>query len=104
MAVRKDRICHPDGAEILFWFWFYKYAAPTALGTEVAERRRKLASYEVAGSAPAIFMRPERTMDFRRPFWTDFVLDGEPDTLCLANFRLARWNERRRQRQFGLDV
>jgi hypothetical protein len=43
MAVRKDRICRPDGvprrnwmeagAEILFWFWFYKDAAPTALGT-----------------------------------------------------------------------
>jgi hypothetical protein len=32
MAVRKDRICRPDGAEILFWFWFYKDAAPTALG------------------------------------------------------------------------
>ncbi len=49
-------------------------------------------------------MRPERTMDFRRPFWTDFVLGGEPDTLCLANFRLSRWDERRRQLQFGLDV
>ena len=49
-------------------------------------------------------MRPERTMDFRRPFRTDFVLDDEPDTLCLANFRLSRWDERRCQRQFGLDV
>jgi S1-C subfamily serine protease len=58
----------------------------------------------VAGDAPAIFMRPERTMDFRRPFRTDFVLDGEPDTLCLANFRLSRWDERRCQLQFGLDV
>jgi hypothetical protein len=36
-----QRRCRPDGlprrnwmkagAEILFWFWFYKYAAPTAL-------------------------------------------------------------------------
>ena len=42
-------------------------------------------------------------MDFRRPFWTDFVLDGEPDTLCLANFRLSRWDERRRQNHFAMD-
>jgi hypothetical protein len=55
----------------------------------------KLASYEVAGDAFARFVRAERTMDFRRPFWTDFVLDGEPDTLCLANFRLSIWDERR---------
>ena len=27
-----------------------------------------------------------------------------PDTLCLANFRLSRWDERRCQMQFGLDV
>jgi hypothetical protein len=39
LAVRKNRICRPDGAEILFWFWFYKYAAPTALGDE---RRAKI--------------------------------------------------------------
>jgi hypothetical protein len=26
-------ICRPDGAEILFGLWFYKDAAPTALGT-----------------------------------------------------------------------
>jgi hypothetical protein len=32
----------------------------------------KLASYEVAGDAPAMFVRPEGTMDFRRPFRTDF--------------------------------
>ena len=24
-------ICRPDGAEIMFGLWFYKYAAPTAL-------------------------------------------------------------------------
>jgi hypothetical protein len=36
----------------------------------VAERRWKSASYEVAGNAPAIITRPERTMDFRRPFRT----------------------------------
>jgi hypothetical protein len=39
VAVRKDRICRPDGAEILFLFWFHKYAAPTALGDE---RRAKI--------------------------------------------------------------
>jgi hypothetical protein len=26
------------GAEILFWFWFYKYAAPTALGTNAVPK------------------------------------------------------------------
>jgi hypothetical protein len=31
-------ICRPDGAEILFWFWFYKYAAPTALGTNAVPK------------------------------------------------------------------
>ncbi len=25
----------PDGAKILFWFWFYKYTAPTALKCEM---------------------------------------------------------------------
>jgi hypothetical protein len=27
---------------------------------------------------------------------TDFDLNGEPDTACLANFRLSRWDERGR--------
>jgi hypothetical protein len=31
-------ICRPDGAEILFWFWFYKDAAPTALGTNAVPK------------------------------------------------------------------
>ena len=30
-------------------------------------------------------------------------MDGEPDTLCLANFRLSRWDERRRQNHFAMD-
>jgi hypothetical protein len=33
----------------------------------------KLASYEVAGNVFAMFVRPEGTMDFRRPFRTDFI-------------------------------
>jgi len=33
-----QRRCRPDGAEILFWFWFYKYAAPTALGTNAVPK------------------------------------------------------------------
>ena len=48
---------------------------------------RKLASYEVAGNAPANFPRPEGTLDFHRPLGTDSVLGGEPDTSCLANFQ-----------------
>ena len=52
---------------------------------------------------PRFFCTVE-TMGFRRPFRTDFVLDGEPDSLCLANFRLSRWDERRCQMQFGLKV
>jgi hypothetical protein len=45
-------------------------------------------------------LRPEGTMEMnigllRRPFRTDFVLDGEPGTLCRANFRLSLWDERR---------
>jgi len=45
-----QRSCRPDGlprrnwmkagAEILFWFGFYKYAAPTALGTARRRKRR----------------------------------------------------------------
>jgi hypothetical protein len=27
-----------------------------------------------------------------------------PDTLCLANFRLSRWDERRPQNYFAMDV
>jgi hypothetical protein len=41
----------------------------------VAQRRRKLASYEVAGNAPNQFMRPERTPDFHRPAGTFFILE-----------------------------
>jgi hypothetical protein len=48
----------------------------------VAQRRRKLASYEVAGDAFDKFICPERTVDFRRPFRTDFVLDMN-QTLCV---------------------
>jgi len=43
-----QRRCRPDGlprrnwmkagAEILFWFWFYQYAAPTALGTNAVPK------------------------------------------------------------------
>jgi hypothetical protein len=47
---------------------------PTGLGNfwfgflfNVAKRRWKLASYEVAGNAPARFIRPERTMDSAVP-------------------------------------
>ncbi len=94
----------PAGLNFYFGFGSTKMPRRRRWGREVAERRRKLASYEVAGNAFARFARPERTMDFRRPFWTDFVLGGEPDTLCLANFRLSRWDERRCQLQFGLDV
>jgi hypothetical protein len=46
VAVRKDRICRPDGAEILFWFWFYKYAAPTALGTGALRAHFRLARWD----------------------------------------------------------
>lgn len=42
-------------------------------------------------------------MDFRRPFGTDLVLDGEPDAVCLANFRLSRGDERHRQNHFAMD-
>ena len=35
--------------------------------------QRKLAGYEVTGNAADKFVRPERTMDFRRPFRTDFA-------------------------------
>jgi hypothetical protein len=94
----------PTGLNFYFDFGSTNMPRRRRWGREVAERRWKLASYGVAGNAPAIFMRPERTMDFRRPFWTDFVLDGEPDTLCLANFRLSRWDERRRQNHFGRFV
>ena len=48
-------------AEFAAWIW------PTRSGAW------KLASYEVAGNVSAIWVRPERTMDFRCPFRTDFV-------------------------------
>jgi superfamily II DNA or RNA helicase len=57
-----------------------------AIGSREATPR-KLASYEVAGDAPANFLRPEGTPDFHRPVRTDSVLDGEPDTACLANIQ-----------------
>jgi hypothetical protein len=25
-------ICRPDGAEFIFWLWFYKYVAPDGAG------------------------------------------------------------------------
>ena len=63
----------------------------------------KLASYEVAGRASRKFARPERTMD-------SAVLSGrislgqEPDTLCLANFRLSRWDEKSRLSRGRLEL
>jgi hypothetical protein len=33
----------------------------------------------------------------------EIYLAGRPDTLCLANFQLSRWDERRCQMQFGMD-
>ena len=46
-----------------------------ARGAKAAKSRSdawKLASYEVAGNVSDKFGRPERTLDFRRPFRTDF--------------------------------
>ncbi len=31
--------------------------------------------------------------DIHRPARTEYVLDGEPGTLCRANFRLSLWDE-----------
>jgi hypothetical protein len=51
--------------------------APPALESrEVAERRRILASYEVAGNISVMFVRPEWTMDWARVasgLWPDAV-------------------------------
>jgi hypothetical protein len=69
----------------------------------VAKRRRKLASYEVAGNRiQRIASRKGRwkcsneiaAECFRRPFRTDYLSIAIPDTPCLANFRLSRWDER----------
>ena len=65
--------------------WVAENIAQT-IGSRGATDRR-LASHEVAGNAPANFPRPEGTPDFHRPVRTDFVLGGEPDTACLANFQ-----------------
>jgi len=37
----------PDGAEIMFGLWFYKYAAPTALKTESEHSTRGWAMTEI---------------------------------------------------------
>ena len=58
----------------------------------VAERRRKLAGYEVAGNLSMLFVRPERTTDSAVPPGR-FLLRRRPDTPCLANFRLSLWDE-----------
>jgi hypothetical protein len=48
----------------------------------VAERRRKLASYEVAGFNAEKYMRPERTLEAERfSFWI-----VKPGTMFRANF------------------
>ena len=66
----------------------------------VAERRRKLASYVVAGSwnDEQRIIRPGGTggNDRRIPLsLPDTIpLRESPDTLCLANFQLSRWDER----------
>ena len=49
----------------------------------------KLASYEVAGIVSGKFICPERTMDSAVPCGTNFGSDCEPNTPCLANFRLS---------------
>jgi hypothetical protein len=62
----------------------------------VAERRRKLASYEVAGLDEANGSRPERTMeDCPHPpsFQDGFLFGLFPATMWLANFRLSLWDE-----------
>jgi hypothetical protein len=41
----------------------------------------------VAGLAPNEFMRPEGTLDFRRPVRTVLFLGPAPGTLCQANFQ-----------------
>jgi len=48
-SVRSDiiGICRPDGAEIMFGLWFYKYAAPTALKTESEHSARGWAMTEI---------------------------------------------------------
>jgi len=65
--------------------WVVENVAQTIGSREATPR--KLASYEVAGNVPVNFPRPEGTPDFHRPVRTDSVLDGEPDTSCLANFQ-----------------
>jgi len=54
-----------------------------AQSRQVAKRRRKLASYEVAGDASAMFVRPERTMDSavlsgRISFWAVILISSVP--------------------------
>jgi len=43
----------------------------------------------------------EKARFFRRPFRAVFDLDGEPDTSCLANFQLSRWDQRGRAGRAG---
>ena len=65
--------------------WVAENVAQTIESREATPR--KLASHEVAGNAPANSPRPEGTPDFHRPFRTDSVPGGEPDTSCLANIQ-----------------
>jgi hypothetical protein len=51
-----------------------------------------LASYEVAGNLLVmLFVLKGRWVPLSRQ--DEFCLDNTPDTLCLANFRVSRWDE-----------
>jgi hypothetical protein len=69
-------------------------------GDAVAERRWRLASYEVAGIAPNHCLCLEGTPEFRRPVGTVSFLQQAPGTLCRANFR-SRSATRHREQKGG---